>query len=70
MKTSPDRADVLRMRSAVEQARIADVERLLPTAAADLSDARRTGFADRVVQRRTWAQALPAIDDGWRSLRI
>jgi hypothetical protein len=60
--SSPDLDDVLGMRLAGAQARMADLQRLLPYAAGD--EDRRTGLANRISGRTGWITQLSG-DDAW-----
>ncbi|TWF74456.1 hypothetical protein FHX44_11336 [Pseudonocardia hierapolitana] len=56
------------MRLAGEAARMSDLQRLLPRAAAAGTNSRRVGLGDRLLRHQTWAQALAASEDGWTRL--
>jgi hypothetical protein len=67
--TMTDLALILRMRAATEQARMSDLERLLPVAASGDAMHRRTNLGQRITARSTWAKALPNALDGWADLQ-
>src|SRR5664279_1711974 len=68
MAPTIDLDQILRIRAASEQARMADLERLLPFAAAGDALHRRTNLGQRITARTTWAKGLPEAADGWADL--